>query len=554
MAMTQISKHPFNLETLGPLKSFEKKINWPVVYILENGKQKIAYVGETINTVQRMTEHLANEDRRRMDTFFVIEDDRFNKSATLDIESMLIEHITADGQYELQNSNKGLRNHNYYQKTDYKDIFNDIWQQLKTQKIVYQDLDVIRNSDLFKYSPFKALTPDQYEIADSLIETIRKQNNSISIIRGEPGSGKTILASYLCKYLVTEDPKIQADKIALVLPQTSIRATIGKVFKKIKNLRVGMVIGPNAVVHNEEQYEVLIVDEAHRLTQRRNITSYDAYDAACRKLGLDPQKATQLDWILKKAKHVILLYDEKQRVKPSDIDHNSFEQLAGKAQKFTLTSQMRVLAGDRYSGYIDSVFRGKQIAEEHFDGYDLFLFENIGDMIQRIRKKEQEHSLARLVAGFAWNWVSNNNEKLFDIEIDGINLRWNSTTKDWIYSKNAINEVGCIHTVQGYDLNYTGVIIGPELIYRNGKMVFVRQNYKDKHGNSSTLSDDQMLNYIINIYKTLMTRGIRGTYIYACDEELHEYLKNFFPYAASVYREEAADANYRTPNIGTHRE
>lgn len=551
MAMTQISKHPFKQETLSILAQSEIKTNWPVVYILENKKE--AYVGETINTVQRMKNHLANPARHIFDSFYLIENDRFNKSATLDIESMLIEYLFADQKYLLQNSNKGLRNHNYFEKQNYKEIFQDIWQQLQKGGIANSDLEVIKNSDLFKYSPFKSLTPDQFEIAKALIKKIKGNKPSLSIVRGEPGSGKTILATYLCKYLIAEKIKDRRE-IALVLPQTSIRKTVQNVFKQIKDLKVGMVIGPNAVVHKEEQYDVLIVDEAHRLTQRRNITSYDAYDTACRKLELDPQKATQLDWILKKAKHVILLYDEKQRVKPSDIDHHSFERLAGKAQKFTLTSQMRVLAGDRYSGYIDCVFRGKQIVKENFEGYDLFLFENIGDMIQRIQKKEQEHSLARLVAGFAWKWVSNKNKELFDIEIDGINLRWNSTTKDWIYSKNAINEVGCIHTVQGYDLNYTGVIIGPELIYRNSKMVFVRQNYKDKHGNSSTLSDDQMLNYIINIYKTLMTRGIRGTYIYACDEELHEYLKNFFPYATSVYREEAADANYRTPNIETHRE
>jgi hypothetical protein len=131
-------------------------------------------------------------------------------------------------------------------------------------------------------------------------------------------------------------------------------------------------------------------------------------------------------------------------------------------------------------------------------------------------------------------WVGTNEEfskskdDSFDIEIDDIKLVWNSTTQDWVNSKNAINEVGCIHTVQGYDLNYVGVIIGPELSYDkiNNKLIIDSKKYMDMNGGRSIESPEELERYIINIYKTLLTRGILGTYIYAVDKDLAKYLQD----------------------------
>ncbi len=510
-------------------------INWPVVYILENSKE--AYVGETISAVQRMKEHLVNKDRSVFNTFYLIRDDRFNKSATLDIESQLIEYISADGKYVLQNSNKGLRNHNYYDKEQYTNLFKEIWNELKELKVVKNSLNTIRNSDLFKYSPFKALTIDQISVAESLIATISSKKRSVSVVKGEPGSGKTILAVYLCKYLIHEEKKNQSD-IALVLPQTSIRETIKKVFKHIKHLKANMVISPNHVAEREGLYDVLIVDESHRLAQRRKIISYKSFDETSKKLGMDPKNATQLDWIMRKAKHVIILYDEKQRVKPADLDTIDFARITKGADEYQLLSQLRVLAGNRYAGYIDSMFRGLQKSREYFDKYEFYLFNDFGKMKQRIENMEKEYGLSRIVAGYAWDWKTKDNPTGYDIEIQGHRLRWNSITKDWIFSENSPREVGCIHTVQGYDLNYCGVIIGPELVYRDGEVRFIREKYKDTHGNSTSLSDTEMLTYIINIYKTLMTRGIKGTFVFACDEALYEYLSRYIEKTNSVFIED----------------
>ena len=116
---------------------------------------------------------------------------------------------------------------------------------------------------------------------------------------------------------------------------------------------------------------------------------------------------------------------------------------------------------------------------------------------------------------------------LMDITIEDTKLQWNSTNKDWINTPNAINEVGCIHTTQGYDLNYTGIIIGHEISYKDGQIVVDKSKYFDSTGKKSIKATGELHNYIINIYKTILTRGIKGTYIYVCDEPLREYLREF---------------------------
>src|SRR5690606_2720607 len=125
--------------------------------------------------------------------------------------------------------------------------------------------------------------------------------------------------------------------------------------------------------------------------------------------------------------------------------------------------------------------------------YDFKLFDNLEQMVKEIHKKEKSLGLSRMIAGFAWEWISNENPEAFDIVIGDIQLKWNSITVDWVNSKNAINEVGCIHTTQGYDLNYTGIIIGPELDYdfNTNRFIIYKDLYKDKNG-KNTIKDDNI--------------------------------------------------------------
>jgi len=517
--MAEIKTFKFDKTDFEKIKQYEFGKNWPVVYVLENGRE--VYVGETTSLISRSKQHLDNPDRGGLKNIHVITDEEYNKSATLDIESWLIQYMSAEGSFVLQNGNDGLRNHNYYDKEKYKAKFEVIWKDLQKMELVRKDLVQIRNSDLFKYSPYKSLTEDQIVVAESIFQNIINGKTGSCIINGKPGTGKTILAVYLVKFL-KEQEETKNLEVGLVIPMTSLRRTISRVFSKVKGLKSFMVIGPNDVT--KKRYDILIVDEAHRLKQRKNITNYDSFDKTNKKFSLD-NTGTELDWILKSSKYQIFFYDKNQSVRPADIRHERFNDL--NAIQYDLVNQQRVLAGEEYISFVDNLFDLKNTSRKKFRGYDLNIYDDIHKMVSDIKQKDSEYKLCRMVAGYAWEWKSKKNPSAHDIEIDGLKLRWNSTNQDWVNSKNAVNEVGCIHTVQGYDLNYVGVIVGPELSFdeKENKLVINADNYMDANGWRGITDPEELKRYIINIYKTLLTRGIKGTYIYVVDEKLRKYFK-----------------------------
>ena len=517
----EIKTFKFDKNNFDKIRSYNFGVNWPVVYLIEDGKE--IYVGETTNVYSRSNQHYEKLQRRKLERIHIITDEEYNKSATLDIESLLIQYISADGPFVLQNGNSGLRDHNYFDRQKYRAKFEIVWKELMHRNIVHKELVQIRNSDLFKYSPYKALSEDQLEITKDLLKEIVRGNNKTFIIHGGPGTGKTVLATYLFKILI-EASKTKEMKIGLVIPMTSLRKTLKKVFSNIKGLSSSMVIGPNEVSRG---YNILIVDESHRLKRRKNITNYKSFDDTNKLLGLKSD-STELDWIIKCSNIQILFYDENQSVRPSDLSPEVFRGLETK--EFALKTQLRVgfgVGGDNYIKFIQDLFDLSPIDKEKFSDYDFKIYDDIHKMVSDIKNKNLSKELCRIVSGYAWPWVSKNDPSKHDIEIDGLKLQWNSVNHNWVYSKNSINEVGCIHTVQGYDLNYAGVIIGPELSYDkvNNKLVVHPEKYMDINGRKGVDDKEELKRYIINIYKTLLTRGIEGTYVYIVDEGLRKYFK-----------------------------
>lgn len=514
--MSEIKTFPFNQSGVEQIRKYKYGADWPVVYLIENGKE--LYVGETIRAYGRTRQHLDNEKRKGLNKIHIISDDEFNKSATLDTESSLIEYLVADGIYTLQNGNGGLQNHDYFDRERYQGKFELLWKRLQDMKIAKNDLLQIRNSDLFKYSPYKTLTDDQYLIATQLLEHFKVDKKQTYIIHGGPGTGKTILATYLVKKLVDEGKK----DIALVIAMVSLRKTLKKVFRGIPGLSPNMVIGPNEVTG--QKYDILIVDETHRLHQRRNIPNYGTFDETNKKFGLG-NEGTELDWVLASANQVVLFYDERQSVRPSDISAKKV--LETKPISFELKTQMRVKGGEGYLHFIDNLLENNTEIRDDFSDYDFKIYDDLGQMVSDIKNQEKKHSLCRMVAGYAWKWLSKNNHHTPDIVIGDIKLFWNSKIHDWVNSPNAINEVGCIHTIQGYDLNFTGVIIGPEISYDPIKKAIIvdKSKYLDSNGHKGVSDPEELRRYIINIYKTLLTRGILGTYVYVVDENLRQYFK-----------------------------
>lgn len=525
---------------------------WPSIYILINDRIKEVYIGESANIITRFKNHLNHKVKKNLNIVYLITSKSFNKSATLDIESNLIKYFDADKKYKLINGNAGLINQNYYQKTLYGKIFLDIWKKLQASSVAIDELKKLDNTDYFKYSPYKSLTFDQLESVTKILELLTTKNNQSIFIKGSAGTGKTIVAIYLMKLLLTDieiydEESLDGDslyiielvrkykekhpnpKIALVVPMTSLRGTLKKVFKSVKGLSKKNVIGPSGVLKSE--YDLLLVDESHRLRRRKNITNYKSFDKNNNLLGLD-QNGTELDWILRKSSNQIFFYDPLQSIRPSDIPQEIFQKIMDKPNVsiIKLKSQLRVIGGVDYINFIDDLLECNLERKELFlknNLYEFYLFDSLSEMIKELKKREDQFELARLVAGYAWKWKSKKNKNVYDIQIQDVQLKWNSINSDWINSDNAFFEVGCIHTTQGYDLNYAGVIFGNEISYNpeTNEIIIHKNNYFDRNGKSGIVDTQYLKNYILNIYKTLMYRGMKGTFVYACDENLRKYLE-----------------------------
>lgn len=530
-------------------------LSWPIVYFLQNKKE--AYVGETTDVVTRMKAHLKTEKKQDLKSVSLILSDLFNKSATLDVESNLIRYIAADGQFNLLNGNLGISDHKFYQQKEvYWELFRDIWSELRSLGIARHSLEHIDNSDLFKYSPYKSLSREQTNGLKLILNCLLDDQAKISLIHGGAGTGKSILAIFLFKLLKTDLKDFnQADfdesdeelfqlvesvrqkygdlEMGLVIPMRSFRKTISNVFKNIKGLSSKMVIGPAEVA--KRKYDLLIVDEGHRLRRWKNLAAYyGTFRKVSQQLGFDELTCSELDWIELQSDRSIIFYDEFQSIKPSDVDAQRFIdlQLKSSTRIERLRSQFRVRGGAPYMDLIYGVFADNTtVTPKPFESihYDFKLFDDLDEMVETIKRKDAQDGLCRMVAGFAWEWISKNDRTLKDIIIGESQLQWNSVEVDWVNSANAINEVGCIHTTQGYDLNYTGLIIGPELDYDFNTKSFVvyKDKYKDKNGKISITDPTVLKNYILNIYRTILFRGIQGTYVYVCNDKLRAYLSQF---------------------------
>lgn len=539
---------------------------FPTVYIIYCKKSKKAYIGETTNILNRLHQHLSNSEKKQLKNIKIIFSKYFNKSSVLDIESSLIQNMLADNQFKLLNANDGISNHQYYQRNEYESTFQDIWKNLQFEKLVKNDLLDIQNSDLFKYSPYKQLSEDQYNaIREYLFILNDSKDKTRTFIQGSAGTGKTILAVYLIKLLLTDinsddlegnfevsslielarevRNKLKGNKeelmIALVIPMTSLRKTLKKVFKSIHGLSQSLVIGPNEVKHS--YYDILIVDEAHRLKRRKNITGYKEFDITNKHFHLNKIEGNELDWIKLSSNNQLFFYDEKQSVRPSDIEQSKFNKIKSSATIIELKSQMRVEGGENYIKFISNLLSSKKKIEVwNSNNYKLTLFSSMKDMMKELSAKEKKYGLCRTISGYSWKWISNKTSQA-DVTIDGIDLYWNRTNKDWINSTNKMNEMGCIHTTQGYDLNYAGIIFGSDIIYnkKTNKIEIVKDNYYDRNGKAG-INLSELHDYIINIYKTIMYRGIKGTYVYCCDKNLENYFKKYIP----QYQESSINSDY----------
>jgi hypothetical protein len=538
---------------------FDAKLNpyvSPVVYLLYN-KEKI-YIGETINIKNRFCTHNGDCDKKELTTRYLIHSDYFNKSVIVHLEAFLISHFSAEGSFYLLNKNWGYNKHYYFEKEKYEKLFPLIWEKLRELHIVKKSIRQIENSRVFKFSPFKSLVIDQQKAVYEILMNLAGDKKRV-IVNGTAGTGKTVLAIYLMHlftmslqkkeyYGINDDPfvlhvyrylkkirnklSLEAKDIVLVVSMQRLRETLKHVFSQIPGLSGDMVISPSKLI--EKEYKMVLVDEAHRLKQRKNLANYKIFDDTNQELGFSKEEGTELDWIMRQSQRQIFFYDSRQTIRPTDISPDKFDSIKIKDDciAVSLLTQIRSKGGNTYSDFVDKLLEMKLNPGEKFKPanreFEFLLFSDIKRLVRCIKKKDEKEGLSRVVAGFSWEWITQHSKmKKEDFTIENVPLKWNSKNRDYINSLDSVDEIGCIHTVQGFDLNYVGVIFGEEISYNETTCTIDidRGKYKDENGKKTT-TNEELYRYIINIYRTLLLRGIRGVYVYCCDAKLHKYFSD----------------------------
>lgn len=568
----QIKNYSFDQSTINNLATADHlEENWPVVYQIYNNQQ--IYIGETTNLKNRMNQHLANAEKSSLKhgSLKVVFDETFNKSAALDLESYLIQYFSGDGKFRVLNRNDGMCDRDYYDRENYRKTFEEIWNRLRELKIADKTISEINNSELFKFSPYKNLNFEQLnvvtEIVQNIDEAITNNAKSLSVIDGDAGTGKTIVIMYLAKLLAdlqsfdnknddiddesnfniffeleNINQKFKNKSIALVIPQPSLCGRIRKIFDKIDLGDADIkIFSPIQFGKSNDDFDITLVDEAHLLKVGVTGTLGKQVHEIDQKIFGNTDIHSELEWIMAKSKNVVMVFSDQQRIRPANISKSDILKYSDEynMREYWLKTQMRSLGGKKYIDCIHDILSNdlRPTQKEIFKDFEAKIFTNIQDFVAAMQKRESEYGLSRMVAGFAWKWSSKEDKREYDIRIDGMEFRWNSTQNNWIGSKNAPEEVGSIYTVQGDDLNYVGIIIGNDLLYRNGKLIFNREACADSGAmkrsqrqvaNNEQISEDDMLEQILRTYRILMNRAVKGVYIYACDEELSKYLANYF--------------------------
>jgi len=370
-----------------------------------------------------------------------------------------------------------------------------------------------------------------YEEALWLAAHSNEKTKNVLIIEGGPGTGKSVVAVNLL---------VELNRRGLMAQYVTKTSAPREVYfdklspdrrkPELKNL---FVSSGSFMSAPKNSVSALIVDEAHRLTERTGFL----------KMG-----DNQVKEIISTATFSAFFIDEDQRVHISDyaeswIIEEWAHKLGAKVQKLSLASQFRCAGSDGYLAWLDNLLQIRETANESLRSsgikYEFKVFDSPAELRDVIYEKNKINNKARLVAGYCWDWKSSKNPAAYDISFPDYDfrMRWNLKTygSTWIIDPNSVKEVGCIHTCQGLEVDYIGVIIGEDLIYRDGQVLVdpAKRSKDDKSifGYKKLMRDKpeegkSLLRAIIkNTYRTLMTRGMKGCYVYCVDEGLREYVR-----------------------------
>ena len=387
---------------------------------------------------------------------------------------------------------------------------------------------------MLESNPEFNLIDDQKVVFERIMELSRKCENDgkkrVLIARGGPGTGKTVIAINLLARLTQEGAFAQ-----YCSKNSAPRLVYAKKLKghRTKSSIDNMFKGSGSYVDApKDAVGAILADEAHRLNEKSGLYGN--------------QGVNQIHEIIRAARLSVFFIDESQRVTVKDIgsvDEIKHWATFNNAEVFEdeLSSQFRCNGSDGYLAWLDDVLEIRETANYNLEApnCEFMVFDSPEEMRNRVVERNQSSNKARILAGYCWNWpkAGRSDTNTHEIKIGDFEISWNlDGGESFAISPTSINEAGCIHTTQGLEFEYVGVIIGDDLRYEDGALVtdFKKRAKTDQSikGLKKMEGDDperahRLADQIIkNTYRTLMTRGMKGCYVYATDKGLRDYLKN----------------------------
>lgn len=540
-------------------------MNFPTVYIhnwQESGDFEV-YVGESNDIFKRTRQHYdAASDKSRWQSkllekdasLFIIGHEHFNKSLTLDIENRLMHYMMSVDRVKHVYNLRDNPQTSYYPMEELDDIFGKIWGGLrKENKELFPSESAIKDSAIYKASPLHKLTKEQEKARDLIIHKVsnalkNNETRQLIFIDGEAGTGKTVLNSSTFYELYCQAEENNRNLKCFLLVNHDEQITVYEQIAEKLGLieKYGQVVGkPTTFINNhskDEPVDIAFVDEAHLLlTQGKQ--SY--------------RGKNQLNDIMDRARVTVVMFDENQILTTEQFwEAQILEQYRNQAKleenHIVLKKQLRMQADPATMDWIDSFTKERRVKKipNTFGGYAIKIFANpeLLDLEIQRRAQESDSALSRVIATYDWQYSSNHKMedqvmKYWEVLIGKWHKPWNRELESelskkekrdikglaWAEQPQTINEVGSTFTIQGFDLNYAGVILGPSVKYRDGKIIFDPTASKnEKAVRNRTLSDGTKQKFgetlIQHEVRVLMTRGVNGMYIYACDPELRAAL------------------------------
>jgi DUF2075 family protein len=377
-----------------------------------------------------------------------------------------------------------------------------------------------------------------FEKAIELSDISRVSKKQVLIVDGGPGTGKSVVAINLLVEF-TQKERLAHYVTRNAAPRAVYESKLTGNFTKshISNLFKG---SGSYTESPQNSMDVLIVDEAHRLNERSGL--------------YQNQGENQIKEIIESARCSIFFIDEFQRVTLKDIGEkqeirNWAEKCGAEVTQMTLASQFRCNGSDGFLAWVDHTLQIRETANDTLEDidYDFRVCNSPNELRALIAEKNYAANKARMVAGYCWDWKGKKDPSIYDVVIPEyeFEMRWNldSDSSLWIVKPDSVGEVGCIHTCQGLELDYVGVIVGPDFVIRDGRAVTDagKRSSQDRsiHGYKKMLREDpdraqQLTERIIkNTYRTLITRGQKGCYLYSVDQETNAYFQQFVESASS---------------------